>query len=66
MVTVRSLAVALVAVLITAALTAASVAMITPDVFEDECARVQLVPPIECATPLPVATTAGDAVRSEQ
>ena len=47
----RWLVVGLAAVLITAALTAASVRLITPDVFQDECDRVQLVPPIECASP---------------
>lgn len=51
----RWLFVGLAAVLITAALTAASVRLITPDVFVDPCDRVQLVPPIECATPAPSA-----------
>lgn len=47
----RWLFVGLAAVLITAALTAVSVALITPDVLQDKCDRVQLVPPIECASP---------------
>ena len=62
----RSVVVGLVALLVTAALTIASVAMITPDVFQDECERVQLVPPIECATPRPAATPDAGALRSER
>ena len=54
----RWLLVALTAVLITAALTAASVALITPDVLQDECDRVQLVPPIECTAPAETETAA--------
>jgi hypothetical protein len=50
---VRWLLVGLAAVLITAALTVASVVLITPDAFVDPCDRVELVPPIECASPAP-------------
>lgn len=61
----RWLFVGLAAVLITAALTAASVALITPDVLQDECDRVQLVPPIECASP-PATEAAAPQVSAER
>ena len=53
---VRWLLVVVAATVLTVALTAASVSLITPDVFVDECERVQLVPPVECAGPAASAT----------
>ena len=52
----RWFAVLVVGTLLLVGLTTASVALITPDVFVDDCARPQLVPPAQCA-PAPPATS---------